>query len=57
MIVFQALAYAVLVGFAVLGALEVDRRLAGCPDRGFVAIAAKLSARGWLERANTESAP
>lgn len=30
----QAIAYAVLVAFAVIGALEVDRRLAVCPDRG-----------------------
>ena len=28
--VLQATAFALLVGFAVLGALEVDRRLAGC---------------------------
>ena len=34
----QLLAFAALVFLAVLGALEVDRRLASCSDRGFIEV-------------------
>jgi hypothetical protein len=40
----QAIAFAVVLMLAVVGALDLDRRLARCMDRGF--IAAPVLARG-----------
>ena len=45
----QPLGFALLVGFAVLGALELDRRLAGCPDRGGITIAPMPTAPALLD--------